>query len=521
MSYRNYNLNLALRKSFDIQQIREKYYNLNILCFKDVNGNGTRDDNEPFLDNILIRIERDEIGQMEQLGQFVQAELMTNYDGIIEYSQIPAGSFKLTLIPMVNLIDLFPVYGYEQTFEITSDMQIQIPFVESYKVRGRIILKRDKFSSLGPIDIDNIKVTAESIDNGRKYSALTGDDGTYVLDIPQAGLYRLYVNNIFDKYFTLENDVFNLDFNGMKTFEVDFVFFENERKINFNGIDEALFPSFGTRQEDNLEAQNQESSKDSTQELLTPEIITEIQRYLSTQNFSTVSDNYDGITEEEWVRIENLIRKIHNEDEDSEVNVPSPLPNPVKLEVDEVNFTQVVDMYEDRLNAIDKQIQSLEQQLQATNNPGERERLQSQIDALQKQKELIDKKHDGAVDRLQNIRSELGATKKNTGQRNEASKAAEFSLNNGAYNNSTIPLDEQLPDGLIYRIQLGVYSHTVEPELFNGLYPLAGTTIAKGKYAYSTGIFYSYDQATEADKQIREKGISDAFVIAYYNGKKN
>ncbi|MDA9563332.1 hypothetical protein N9R81_01500 [Flavobacteriales bacterium] len=519
----NMNVNFGVRKEFGIPApwIKEHFPSIEFVAFLDHNGNGEQDNGEISLENVVIK-----------LGAW---DVITGVNGKAKLQNVFGDSlYNISAMSLVDLNGYFP--NIPEYFTPIEDSVFAIPFVKGVKIFGQIYVDREDaaVNAKKAYDLSGIRISAY---NGHDEHTLTDYGGNFSMYVPY-GEYRISMDDeVLGSRFSLLENNFELTLDGeSESVFVTFYLVERRRKVNIKKFG-STNSGKATNKEENNELKEPENSdqedvtpdnkgtenergSNNIEEILSPEILEQLVDYLTKNITNNYGSDYDGITEEEWVRIENLIRKIHNEDEDSEVNVPSPLPNPVKLEVDEVNFTQVVDMYEDRLNAIDKQIQSLEQQLQATNNPGERERLQSQIDALQKQKELIDKKHDGAVDRLQNIRSELGATKKNTGQRNEASKAAEFSLNNGAYNNSTIPLDEQLPDGLIYRIQLGVYSHTVEPELFNGLYPLAGTTIAKGKYAYSTGIFYSYDQATEADKQIREKGISDAFVIAYYNGKK-
>jgi len=81
-----------------------------------------------------------------------------------------------------------------------------------------------------------------------------------------------------------------------------------------------------------------------------------------------------------------------------------------------------------------------------------------------------------------------------------------------------IPSDINLPDGLIFRIQLGVFSKPVSNDTFKGLSPVS-YEIANGKIKYYTGIFYSSESAGEALKEIREYGFSDSFLVPFYNGK--
>ncbi|RMG83453.1 MAG: SPOR domain-containing protein, partial [Bacteroidetes bacterium] len=103
----------------------------------------------------------------------------------------------------------------------------------------------------------------------------------------------------------------------------------------------------------------------------------------------------------------------------------------------------------------------------------------------------------------------------------KSSKQPVFELNRtNAYGpNNPIPKTEDLPDGLVYKVQVGVFSNEKSPSYFNGLYPLTEHVISEGVYEYDAGIFYSYEQALEAKKQIQQKGFKDAFIVAFYNKK--
>ncbi len=81
-----------------------------------------------------------------------------------------------------------------------------------------------------------------------------------------------------------------------------------------------------------------------------------------------------------------------------------------------------------------------------------------------------------------------------------------------------IPSDIDLPDGLIFRIQLGAFSKPVSNDTFKGLSPVSYET-ADGKTKYYAGIFYSSESAAKALIEIREYGFSDSFLVPFYNGK--
>jgi hypothetical protein len=84
-----------------------------------------------------------------------------------------------------------------------------------------------------------------------------------------------------------------------------------------------------------------------------------------------------------------------------------------------------------------------------------------------------------------------------------------------------IPKNINLPDGISYRIQLGVYSNYVPYGSFKGLSPISAETTKNDKIIkYYAGLFGAYNQAKEALIKVKSKGFTDAYIISYLNGKK-
>ncbi|MCB0395178.1 MAG: hypothetical protein KDD36_00910 [Flavobacteriales bacterium] len=235
-SYKTYNFSLGVRKSFDLPQPRLKYYNVKVVCFRDVNGNKKKDEGEPMIANILTDIKRLEYDKARGHGNFAQMELLTGPNGEINYYNLPEGSYRLTFLPLTNLGDLYNVNGDKQTIVVKSHTTVYIPFAASYKIKGKIVLLRDKFSSDGAINVEGIRVTATG-QNGDTYSVLTDKNGEYILNVPQAGYFTVKVNNIFGDRFKSDKEEFLIEFNGFDTFNVDFTFTEKKRQINLQGGD--------------------------------------------------------------------------------------------------------------------------------------------------------------------------------------------------------------------------------------------------------------------------------------------
>lgn len=72
--------------------------------------------------------------------------------------------------------------------------------------------------------------------------------------------------------------------------------------------------------------------------------------------------------------------------------------------------------------------------------------------------------------------------------------------------------------GLVYTVQVGVYSKRIlANQLFN-IQPLYYERTANGLYRYTSGIYDNLETATQAKASIVGIGVKDAFVTTYFNG---
>ena len=82
-----------------------------------------------------------------------------------------------------------------------------------------------------------------------------------------------------------------------------------------------------------------------------------------------------------------------------------------------------------------------------------------------------------------------------------------------------IPMDEELPSGTFYRIQLGAYGVTVSQDHFGGISPITGEyNRERGLVKYYAGKFSRYEDVSMAVPRIHTLGFEDAFIVAWYNG---
>jgi len=220
----------SVRKEFGFQQPTVKYYDLKLVFFKDYNGNRIKNDNEPGIKNVLISIQRTDT---PEYSDFTSGELLSNQYGEVLFENIPAGIYDLSYNPVGNEAGTFSKADFESTIRFNKNTTLYIPFVEKNKVFGKIILNRSKLSGLGKVDVSNVRITVTD-SRGNTFSTLTDKNGEFMIFAPITDEYIVSINNIFYEDFNLRQNSFRVQFNGYKQFEVNFVFDEKVRRINFS-----------------------------------------------------------------------------------------------------------------------------------------------------------------------------------------------------------------------------------------------------------------------------------------------
>ncbi len=75
-------------------------------------------------------------------------------------------------------------------------------------------------------------------------------------------------------------------------------------------------------------------------------------------------------------------------------------------------------------------------------------------------------------------------------------------------------------EALYYTVQVGVYNRPLQSEKQLGLPELIEAQTAKGQFRYASGRFDKLAAAKERQRLAVVKGITDAFIVAYYQGKR-
>jgi hypothetical protein len=83
-----------------------------------------------------------------------------------------------------------------------------------------------------------------------------------------------------------------------------------------------------------------------------------------------------------------------------------------------------------------------------------------------------------------------------------------------------IPVDEDIPQGLVFKVQIGAFRNPIPQDLFKGFAPLMGEKIPNGITRYTAGLFRDFGNANRAKNEIRTLGYDDAFVVGFMDGKR-
>ncbi len=86
--------------------------------------------------------------------------------------------------------------------------------------------------------------------------------------------------------------------------------------------------------------------------------------------------------------------------------------------------------------------------------------------------------------------------------------------------NQDIPIDPKAPAGLVYRIQMGVFTKPVDPAFFRGITPVYCYSVpGSSSMRYFAGMFRRMEDAERSLGTLRQMGFRDSFLTAVLNGK--
>lgn len=219
----------------DYYKWRKDLRRMKLQLFKDKNGNGKMDRGEEGIPNVKVRIELTNTADHRSRENFpVDITLMSNERGIVYFTRIPKGFYKVTIIPLIDLQEYFYVDNSRSNIELNKNANMVIPFQKADKIVGRVELKRNKFVTEDDekIGMSNIKVTAYN-EVGDSYSTFTLGDGSFTIYAPGNHVYHVRIKNVFGSDFVIMNNDSRRLLTDSVSQPVVIRVVEKSRKINF------------------------------------------------------------------------------------------------------------------------------------------------------------------------------------------------------------------------------------------------------------------------------------------------
>ena len=80
-------------------------------------------------------------------------------------------------------------------------------------------------------------------------------------------------------------------------------------------------------------------------------------------------------------------------------------------------------------------------------------------------------------------------------------------------------LDNTLPEGIVYQIQIFSLTHPASIRDIKGLSPVFLHRPSNGRYTYAVGLFRSYADALSQLNKVRGRGFKGAYIVAFKDGQ--
>ena len=203
--------------------------------------------------------------------------------------------------------------------------------------------------------------------------------------------------------------------------------------------------------------------------------------------------------------------------------VPMPFKDEVnRLQADEASFVTLSSKLEDKVRKTERQINYLQASLDSNPPEVKKTKINHWLALLQTEKSESEDHLKRTSHQLESIRQLLDnkyraeVAKIDTPAEHSTFETGKYNY----YNSQKIIMDEELPRGLVYKVQLGYYPKSADKNDFYGLYPITGETISNNTILYYAGLFFDYTDASKGMRYIRKNAVKGAFIVPFLNGQK-
>lgn len=187
--------------------------------------------------------------------------------------------------------------------------------------------------------------------------------------------------------------------------------------------------------------------------------------------------------------------------------------NSTRLDVDYVLFSLLKEDLKRKTEYNREQLKEYNFMYKNNTDKEKRADIAASIKEIKEQKiELLNMTKDTKI-KLKRIQKRLNENRKKPVETGES-----------VFTKSASPEDEKKPSSkissaIVYRIQIGVYKNPISTDVFKGLSPVFSETFTGG-VKYFAGAFTIYKDAYNAKEYIKSMGLTDAFIVAYSDGKR-
>lgn len=190
----------------------------------------------------------------------------------------------------------------------------------------------------------------------------------------------------------------------------------------------------------------------------------------------------------------------------------------IRLEIDETSFQIAANAMEQEIKDLEILSASIQYKIDTAKDQKTRYALRKNLDRVE---QLIAKNVSDLKDtsmRMREIRQLL--SKKHLNDVKDLQEPEHMAYIGTSGTQKSIDIDSEIPDGLVYKIQLGYYPADVDIDNFHGLFPISAETVRKDLMRIYAGLFYSYSQAVAGNDYVRDHVIANTFIVPFQNGEK-
>ena len=218
----NFFLRFSIKKEFGFRRPGGKTFDLNVVFYKDADGNGKRDKGEEYVENVLVKVGEE--------------SALTDNNGLTTFENLEQGEYLIESTLLGDTQGWFKVN--DESILVSKNQTVYIPLTRGVQITGRVIVQKANFSrAFGEVKIGGIRISAIGSD-GKSYSGLTDRSGQFRVFVP-FGQYTIDASSsTVDEQFQFAQDSYKLSIdNADSNYELTFYLIEKTRRLNIRKFD--------------------------------------------------------------------------------------------------------------------------------------------------------------------------------------------------------------------------------------------------------------------------------------------